>query len=284
MNRTKRKYLQNKILKPLNSLPRSSIAFSKHLPTPDVLKFIPAKHFPNSFQGISKTEKNGFIHILFIGLFPLFLTLTLGVMIVGLSILELTQLQSLCLRSTKDSQKPLKSGMKKIMALNKQAKRLRIQRKKALARLRLAQTTLPADYPAAKAYLMKITLKQTLLRAKQKFILTTAKALARTRQFYWSQRIKRNKKSRVFKITKPQLAITPYPKDSLSPSYKLKTNFESQQAIKAHLNSSVLNLLGPLNFQWIRKYLEFPKQLKINCASTLIKERKWNIRHRPANS
>ncbi len=229
------------------------------------------------------TKENGFIHIIFISLFPLFFTLALGVIIVGLSILELTKLQTFCLKATKASQKPLRSGIKKIMALNKQAQRLRLQRKKALARLRLAEMTFSPDYAAAKAHLMKITLKQALFRAKQNFILKTAKSLAKTRQFYWAQKIKENKKGRVFKITKPQLAITPYPSNSLSPSYKIKPNFESQQTIKAHLNSSMLQLLGALDFKWIKGYLDFPEKLSINCAGTLRKGKPWNIKHRPAN-
>ena len=150
-----------------------------------------------------------------------------------------------------------KKQTKKLFALNPYAKTLRASRKAAQAAVRLAP---PPFKPAAVAALNTIKLKQKALRALQKAILMKA---------YASSAHSFGKMSAKLYITKKfqkGLEVKPYPKNSDSPSYKLKSNYTELKTIKYTKGFDVLFFL-PSSIKIL--FYDKPYYKIFECGSTL---------------
>lgn len=175
----------------------------------------------NSAPNAKVSADSGFLMlgsvILLVGLLGFVVTL-LGIF---LHLQKWKQEQHLCRQRVHQAQEHLLSGFKELMALNPQAKNLRIQRKVWEKAVRTAPD--PISRSTATARLATVILKQQLFSRKQKLIITKSKSLARaTLSPYLYQ-------SSSFRIP---FSLKPFPKNSPTPDYLPPLRLQKLQKIE----------------------------------------------------
>lgn len=210
-------------------------------------------------------KEKGFFTVMGLGLLLILLMMSGALVTIGFIAHKKMTLSSHCVHSVLTLQKGLKKPLEKLLKMNKKANALRVKRKIALARLAAATASgiVPA-IAAAKAQLFFITQKQLLFKAKQQLLFFEARTL---REKFKYKSLSPNISRQVnFAGESGDLALTPHPPSSLSPSYRPTDNFLENQGQSYALNHQLfLPQLSLIKFFTDTK----PWSIKAKCSASL---------------
>lgn len=170
---------------------------------------------------------------------------------------KLTLELNFCVTQMTQLQISHKKQTKKLLALNPYAKTLRGARRSADIAVKLAP---PQFKPAALIALNIVKLKQKALKALQKSILIQAYATS-THSYF-----KMTSKGYIAFRRPKGLVVESYPKNSDSPSYKLRDNYTELKSVKYTKAFDVLSFLPP-SFKTL--FFKKPYYKLFKCGSTL---------------
>lgn len=184
---------------------------------------------------IIKSEK-GFLTVTLLALLPLLIAVGVALSFSSRLLFQWHQTHKICRSESMGLQNQLGMLLKSLLLLNPQAHKLRLDKIATAAKLAMAVAN--ANPPAITLYTAKLKMiqaKQAQLDRQQKLILATAK----TRLIKWQVamslklRTKIQGPLRLESSNREALAVEPWPKGALAPTYRTKENFAQQQMVGA---------------------------------------------------
>lgn len=217
-------------------------------------------------------SQQGFVTMTLLALLPLVLTIGLGLAFSSKILLHWHHTHKVCRSESMSLQKNLGQLLKSLMLLNPQAHKFRTD--KIITTTKLASAVAAANPPLVAFYtakLARIHAQQIRLDRQQKLILSMAKAQLLKWQTRMSTKfqLKTLGPMRLEYPLQTALAVEPFPKTALAPSYQLKNNFEQQQIVGAKWFSSMNRLLPNV----MQTFLKSNRTLNGACYATLKQRR-----------
>ncbi len=186
-----------------------------------------------------------------------------------------------CRTSVLNSQREVAGRLRELIALNRPAKALRLERKLAENELRLA--ILASNPPAiamARAHLLSVQLRQKALMIRQKALVVIAKgksiaapARAKAAVLGGLEKESRDNGGLRTSMRGGVFEVVTEPKGDTTPDYHPSPKFTAKQTVDLNVELE----LGPLLPEWLRKLLP-TKGLKLNthCQGTIERqENEW---------
>jgi hypothetical protein len=215
-------------------------------------------------------NQNGFATPALLTLLPLLLSIAAFAAGSFLILKENRRAHFECRSGLLDAQEKLLSDMERLLALNTQARALRIQRRLAEAAV-IASAANPPQLLIAQQALQLVIAQQKALAVIQKSLIAKANLGSRVRV----RGVSRKVSSEIRQIKDPTLSVEPTSAE-IAPEYKVSSKIEEQHTIKITWNFRPLMFLP----EWLNDILKQKNlQFTTECATTSEKGKsKWQPR------
>ena len=179
-----------------------------------------------------------------------------------------TKAYSLCYQTGIHLQKKLKKQIQSLLKLNSKAQMLRNQRRinKTLFYVTLPNLKSIANEKARKN-LKRVQSQQKELRDVQTSILNASRIVIKKNWMQYKLKSRKWVRSSHKKQIQSPLAVTPFPKNSDSPSYKLSDKFKKNQNITISWKMDVFKFIP----SWVQNTFKWNSYSKHGCAVSLNK-------------
>lgn len=233
-------------------------------------------------NSILKNEK-GFGLVSFLALTPLLVAVIAFVSSLALLLKTDAKLKHECRTQLLESQRSISKRLNQILLNNKVGSALRLERLAAEALVRATVMAPPAN-AAARAELESVRFRQSLYKANQKRLITTAKAQSAFTPHKTSFAVKGKlieeakmfshfRASPLSRTSNPTFEMEETPKNNDSPDYVPVKNFTAKQEMKVSVEFDLATVLP----DWLKAFLpQKSMRIKTECNATLEKENeKW---------
>jgi hypothetical protein len=224
-----------------------------------------------------ESSEMGFVSVALVIYAPLLVAVLACLSIVFCTLYFKTAADRACKVEALKLQKNLGVLMEKLLAMNKEAQKLRVEREAAEQAVRDAKASLdPEALAAALEVRAAVIAAQTAFAIRQASLLTQANAERGRSSAAMSHYVKHfGILATHSELSSHSLAVTPTPTDSLSPDYEAIPDFKQAQRVTYHYRQNILAMLP----DWLHPYAKAAPSLETFaavCSATLEqREKKW---------